>query len=554
MEDLDNDVGAQQTDLIFLGALMESPVMQNLIKAHDKLEDQPLKPVLGDNIQLLENLVRDLQNRRWNTTHSKELAQLLNRPHFRALIEAHDIIAQKKYERNPTSNYTMPPMNSAPPIDAIRMVGIRKVEGEPLGMTVTEEQGELVIARILQGGLIDKQGLLHVGDVIKEVNNIEVRTPEELQTQIKKAAGSLTLKIVPSYEDQKPAAQVYVKAHFNYEPYRDTLIPCKEAGLSFHKGEILQIVNQEDPNWWQAKKVGDNRPAALIPSQKLEESRKAFCKPEHDFTKTVVLGSITAKRKKKVYYNHQKTVELDRHELLLYEEVARMPPFQRKTLILVAAQGVGRRSLKSRLINSDPDHYGTTIPHTSRPMRIGEEDGKRYFFTDRAIMERDINEDQYLESGELDGNLYGTKLDTIRQIIRSGKMCILDCNPTALKRLHTPEFMPYIVFFAAPDVMRLKYMHDEAARNGLVQRNISFERQLQNRSMTIDTLDSEYSDMTEEDFNRTVNESYSIQRNYDRFFDLTIVNDDFEKTFVALCDAIHNLSIEPQWVPISWVY
>lgn len=62
-------------------------------------------------------------------------------------------------------------------------------------------------------------------------------------------------------------------------------------------------------------------------------------------------------------------------------------------------------------------------------MRPGEEDGRKYFFTDRGIMERDITADEYLESGELDSNMYGTKLDTIRQVIRSGKMCILDCNP-----------------------------------------------------------------------------------------------------------------------------
>lgn len=39
-----------------------------------------------------------------------------------------------------------------------------------------------------------------------------------------------------------------------------------------------------------------------------------------------------------------------------------MPPFQRKTLILIGAQGVGRRSLKNRLIVVNPLRYGTTVP------------------------------------------------------------------------------------------------------------------------------------------------------------------------------------------------
>lgn len=46
---------------------------------------------------------------------------------------------------------------------------------------------------------------------------------------------------------------------------------------------LLQIVNQKDPNWWQAKLVGQDGPAGLIPSQELEERRKAFVKPEADY-------------------------------------------------------------------------------------------------------------------------------------------------------------------------------------------------------------------------------------------------------------------------------
>lgn len=46
-------------------------------------------------------------------------------------------------------------------------------------------------------------------------------------------------------------SQAFVKCHFDYDPSQDNLIPCKEAGLSFCSGDILQIFNQEDLNWWQ---------------------------------------------------------------------------------------------------------------------------------------------------------------------------------------------------------------------------------------------------------------------------------------------------------------
>ena len=46
---------------------------------------------------------------------------------------------------------------------------------------------------------------------------------------------------------------------------------------------VVQVVNQSDPNWWQAQKVGWSGPAGLIPSQELEERRKAYVAPEADF-------------------------------------------------------------------------------------------------------------------------------------------------------------------------------------------------------------------------------------------------------------------------------
>jgi len=44
-------------------------------------------------------------------------------------------------------------------------------------------------------------------------------------------------------------------------------------------------------------------------------------------------------------------------------------------------------------------------------------------------MEHDIREHKFLEYGEHGGNLYGTNLDSIRDVINQGKMCVLDCSP-----------------------------------------------------------------------------------------------------------------------------
>lgn len=64
--------------------------------------------------------------------------------------------------------------------------------------------------------------------------------------------------------------QIHVKAHFDYDPSDDPYVPCRELGLSFQKGDILHVISQEDPNWWQAYRDGDedNQPlAGLIPGK-----------------------------------------------------------------------------------------------------------------------------------------------------------------------------------------------------------------------------------------------------------------------------------------------
>ena len=46
-------------------------------------------------------------------------------------------------------------------------------------------------------------------------------------------------------------SRVRLKALFDYNPQEDRYIPCREAGLGFVKGDIIHIVSQDDPYWWQ---------------------------------------------------------------------------------------------------------------------------------------------------------------------------------------------------------------------------------------------------------------------------------------------------------------
>ena len=79
---------------------------------------------------------------------------------------------------------------------------------------------------------------------------------------------------------------------------------------------------------------------------------------------SVVCGLIDRRKKKRLLFSVKDSSLFDKGDIILYQEVARMPPFARKCLVLVGAQGVGRRSLKTRLIALDPERFSTTKPRT----------------------------------------------------------------------------------------------------------------------------------------------------------------------------------------------
>jgi calcium/calmodulin-dependent serine protein kinase len=69
------------------------------------------------------------------------------------------------------------------------------------------------------------------------------------------------------------------------------------------------------------------------------------------------------------------------------------------------------------------------VADTTRPPKKDEEHGKNYYFVTHDEMMRDIAANEYLEYGTHEEHMYGTKLETIRQIHEQGLMAILDVEP-----------------------------------------------------------------------------------------------------------------------------
>ena len=75
------------------------------------------------------------------------------------------------------------------------------------------------------------------------------------------------LKILATFFLMITSLQFHYRAHFSYSPDDDLYIPCHELGISFQRGDILHVISQDDPHWWQAYRDGEwtQTLAGLIP-------------------------------------------------------------------------------------------------------------------------------------------------------------------------------------------------------------------------------------------------------------------------------------------------
>ncbi|XP_030432249.1 peripheral plasma membrane protein CASK isoform X11 [Gopherus evgoodei] len=533
LEEIHALTDCSEKDLDFLHSVFQDQHLHTLLDLYDKINTKSSPQIRNppsDAVQRAKEVLEEISCYPENND-AKELKRILTQPHFMALLQTHDVVAHEVYSDEAlrvTPPPTSPYLNGDSPESAngdmdmenvtrVRLVQFQKNTDEPMGITLKmNELNHCIVARIMHGGMIHRQGTLHVGDEIREINGISVanQTVEQLQKMLREMRGSITFKIVPSYRTQSSSCEIYVRAQFEYDPAKDDLIPCKEAGIRFRVGDIIQIISKDDHNWWQGKlENSKNGTAGLIPSPELQEWRVACIAMEK--TKQEQQASCTWFGKKKKQYK-DKYLAKHNADLVTYEEVVKLPAFKRKTLVLLGAHGVGRRHIKNTLITKHPDRFAYPIPHTTRPPKKDEENGKNYYFVSHDQMMQDISNNEYLEYGSHEDAMYGTKLETIRKIHEQGLIAILDVEPQALKVLRTAEFAPFVVFIAAPTIT-LGINEDESLQ-------------------------------------RLQKESEILQRTYAHYFDLTIINNEIDETIRHLEEAIELVCTASQWVPVSWVY
>uniref|UniRef100_A0A8D3BU43 Disks large homolog 1 n=1 Tax=Scophthalmus maximus TaxID=52904 RepID=A0A8D3BU43_SCOMX len=371
------------------------------------------------------------------------------------------------------------------------------------------EDGEgIFISFILAGGPADLCGELRKGDRLVSVNGVDLRnaTHEQAAAALKNAGQTVTIiahyrpeeysrfeaKIHDLREQMMNSSissgsgslrtnqkrSLYVRALFDYDKTRDSGLPSQ--GLNFKFGDILHVVNASDDEWWQARQLtaqGDVEEVGVIPSKRrVEKKERARLKTVKFNAKSRERGqSLNDKRKKNLFSrkfpfykskeaSEQETSDVDQHvtsnasdsESSYRKCDAARLNYTRPVIVL----GPMKDRINDDLISEFPDKFGSCVPHTTRPKRDYEVDGRDYHLVvSREQMEKDIQDHRFIEAGQYNNHLYGTSVQSVREVAEKGKHCILDVSGNAIKRLQLAQLHPIAVFIKPRSVENIMEMN-----------------------------------------------------------------------------------------------
>uniref|UniRef100_A0A8C0EIY2 Membrane palmitoylated protein 4 n=1 Tax=Bubo bubo TaxID=30461 RepID=A0A8C0EIY2_BUBBB len=414
---------------------------------------------------------------------------------------------------------------------------------QPLGATIKRHEitGDITVARVIHGGLADRSGLLYAGDKLVEVNGVPVEglEPEQVINILALSQGTIMFKLIP-VSDRPVSNQttVYVRAMADYWPLQDPAIPCADAGLPFKKGEILQIVDQNDALWWQARKVSDlSACAGLIPSNHLLKRKQREFWWSQPFQPHLCLKSSMSLMSLPLTAGFRRSMRLSCYSSLAapYEEVVRYqrhPADRHRLIILVGPAGVGVNELRRRLIASNPREFRSAIPHTTRVQKSYEMNGREYHYVSKETFENMVYSHRMLEYGEYKGYLYGTSIDAVRTVLDEGKICVIDLEPQGIQVARTHELKPYIIFIKPSSISCMRQTRKNARIITDYYVNMKFK---------------------EEDLQEMEDSAKKMEAQFGQFFDQVIVNDNLQEASAQLLSAVHHAQDEPQWVPAVWI-
>uniref|UniRef100_A0A667HLR2 MAGUK p55 subfamily member 4 n=1 Tax=Lynx canadensis TaxID=61383 RepID=A0A667HLR2_LYNCA len=485
--------------------LLHSPWLQALLKVYDCLQEFKEKKLVPatTHAQTLSYEVR------WFFNPQKNRA-------LNALLSAHDTVAQKDFEP------LLPPLpdNIPDSEEAMRIVCLVKNQ-QPLGATIKRHEmtGDILVARVIHGGLAERSGLLYAGDKLVEVNGVSVEglDPEQVIHILAMSRGTIRFKVVP------------------YWPQEDPTIPCMDARKISDLGTCAGLIpsnhllkRKQREFWWSQPYQPHTHLKSIIcecadtsdPASGFRRSmrlcrRKSHLRQQHAgvCSASGCLSASGAPYEEVVRYQRRRS---DKHRLI----------------VLVGPSGVGVNELRRQLIERNPSHFQSAVPHTTRSKKSYEMDGREYHYVSKETFESLMYGHRMLEYGEYKGHLYGTSVDAVQAVLDEGKICVMDLEPQGIQIARTHELKPYVIFIKPSNISCMKQSRKNA------------------KIITDYFVDMKFKD---EDLQEMEDLAQKMETQFGQFFDHVIVNDNLQDACAQLLSAVQKAQEEPQWVPATWV-
>ncbi|KAJ1072194.1 hypothetical protein K5549_015929, partial [Capra hircus] len=418
------------------------------------------------------------------------------------------------------------------------------------------EDGEgIFISFILAGGPADLSGELRKGDQILSVNGVDLRNASHEQAAIALKNAGQTVTIIAQYKPEEysrfeakihdlreqlmnsslgsgtaslrsnPKRGFYIRALFDYDKTKDC--GFLSQALSFRFGDVLHVIDASDEEWWQARRVhsdSETDDIGFIPSKRRVERREWSRLKAKDWGSSSGsqgrLGQSLGRLVGPLHPLPPRPLQMPclllgrEDSVLSYETVTQMEVHYARPIIIL---GPTKDRANDDLLSEFPDKFGSCVPHTTRPKREYEIDGRDYHFvSSREKMEKDIQAHKFIEAGQYNSHLYGTSVQSVREVAEQGKHCILDVSANAVRRLQAAHLHPIAIFI----------------------RPRSLENVLEINKR-----------ITEEQARKAFDRATKLEQEFTECFSAIVEGDSFEEIYHKVKRVIEDLSGPYIWVP-----
>ncbi|XP_036970666.1 disks large homolog 1-like isoform X2 [Acanthopagrus latus] len=411
------------------------------------------------------------------------------------------------------------------------------------------EDGEgIFISFILAGGPADLCGELRKGDRILSVNGVDLSTATHEQAAAALKNAGQTVTIVAQYRPEEYSRfeakihdlreqmmtssvsssstslrstqkrTLYVRALFDYDGSTSDLTTPNQA-LPFHFGDILHVSSAGEEEWWPARHLSPPPPdcpeVGVIPSRRRAEKKERSRLKTVRVTRSQDRSDQDDKELVTSGTSDSESCSSGQEETLLtYQPVMQQEVNYTRPVIVL---GPMKDRVNDDLISEFPDKFGSCVPHTTRPRRDYEVDGRDYhFMSSRELMEREIQEHKFIEAGQYNNHLYGTSIQSVKEVAEKGKHCILDVSGNAIKRLQLAGLHPIAIFIRPRNV------------DNILEMNKRF---------------------TEEQARKTFDRAVKLEQEFTEYFTAVVQGSTLEEVYTQVKQVIEEQSGPYIWVP-----